>query len=329
MNSAILHGCVREMPEIPTDLIWVSQKISSLRELRGSVVVIYVWNASTFASYDLPERMERLHDAYKDRGVQVIGIHEPELHRERDVEIVKDIWKRHELHHACAHDEKRMVSRRFGQRSPLRFIVLGVDGCVVYEHAGDRMNAALELAIQEALPRASSEKLPALSYDSAFSGEHLYPSQADDYLGYLQSHYEVSKDFFPQRVCAFTDSGKDRMALHGHWSVREECCVHEVATSGYREYLRVRYRALGVALFAESKKSALLEVTQGKLPISHDFIGRDVVVKNDKTYIQVDRPRLYEIIKAPVYHEGSLEILVANADVSLYVVRYRTVDTVV
>src|SRR5437773_4559263 len=68
---------------------WINSEPLKLKDLRGRVVVVEFW---TFGCYNCRNTLSSVKgwDArYRENGLTIIGVHTPELDRERDIENVR------------------------------------------------------------------------------------------------------------------------------------------------------------------------------------------------------------------------------------------------
>jgi len=78
-----LAGCspaLRRAPEIPHTVSFNTHAYDrfSIKELRGKVVVLFFWSGSSVVCRPAVDRMNRLYEAYRTQGLEIVGVHAPE-----------------------------------------------------------------------------------------------------------------------------------------------------------------------------------------------------------------------------------------------------------
>lgn len=128
---------------------WLRSDISSLEELRGSVVVVEFW---TFGCYNCRNRIphtQELYAGYRDQGLEIVGIHSPEFDYEREAEAVEEAMERLGVDWPVALDTERRTFRAWQGRPAYwpRTYVLDRQGRVRFDHIGEGAYDELETAV--------------------------------------------------------------------------------------------------------------------------------------------------------------------------------------
>jgi len=85
-------------PEIKGLSHWInSEKINSMKELRGKVILVDFWTYSCFNCINTFPYVQAWHEKYAKDGLVVLGIHAPEFSFERKLDNVKQAVKKHGL----------------------------------------------------------------------------------------------------------------------------------------------------------------------------------------------------------------------------------------
>ena len=69
---------------------WLQSEVSSLAELRGSVVAVQFWTFGCRNCKNTLPHMQALHDNYADEGFEIVGVHAPEFDFEADVGNIEE-----------------------------------------------------------------------------------------------------------------------------------------------------------------------------------------------------------------------------------------------
>ena len=118
---------------------WLASDVTSLEELRGSVVVVEFW---TFGCYNCKNRMpytQDLYAMYKDQGLEIVGIHSPEFAYERDVANIEQAMADQGVTWPVVLDTDRRTFREWQGRPAYwpRTYVLDKQGRIRFDHIGE------------------------------------------------------------------------------------------------------------------------------------------------------------------------------------------------
>jgi len=127
---------------------WInSSEIRSMRELRGKVVLIDFWTFGCINCIHTLPHVQKWHQAYKDHGLVVLGIHAPEFNYERKLENVIAAVKWFGLTFPVAIDNKFKLWRAYKNRFWPAMYLVDKDGIVRYMHFGEGRYQETEAAI--------------------------------------------------------------------------------------------------------------------------------------------------------------------------------------
>ena len=135
-------------PEISGLSHWInSEKINSMRELRGKVVLLDFWTYSCFNCINTFPYVQAWHKKYAKEGLVVLGIHAPEFSFERKLDNVKQAVKKHGLTFPIALDNGFKLWRAYRNRYWPAFYLIDKNGVVRYTHFGEGRYRETEAAI--------------------------------------------------------------------------------------------------------------------------------------------------------------------------------------
>ena len=135
---------------------WLQSDVTSLEELRGKVVIVEFW---TFGCYNCRNRLPYTQDiyaAYRDQGLEIVGIHSPEFAYEKEVDAIVEAMDRLGVSWPVVLDTDRRTFREW-QGSPAywpRTYVLDRQGRVRFDHIGEGAYGALEDTVVALLAEA-------------------------------------------------------------------------------------------------------------------------------------------------------------------------------
>ncbi len=325
------YGRVRA-PEFGEKTKWVQGTPTTMRNLRGKVVLIDFWTYSCVNCIRTIPHLKRWNETYEKNGLVIIGVHTPEFAFEKNEENVKEAIRKFSITYPVILDDEYAIWKQYANRVWPRKFLINAEGVVVYDHAGEGAYAAIEMEIQEQLRKRGAENLPAIGPDASIGGRVCYRTTQETYFGYLRGKIENATDVLPGEEMACTDDEQKKnegeVVLHGHWKMEGEYVEHTRDISGMREYLRIQYRAYGVNAVLEVAQSreAKIELTINGLPIAPDMRGEDVVDEQGKTVAYIKDARMYSLVKGKTYHEGSLRIATNQKGVRCYAATYASCE---
>ncbi len=310
-------------PEFPAGLVWLNGNKMSLKKLAGKPVLVDFWTYSCVNCLRTVPHLQKLYERYHDLGLEIIGVHTPEFAFEHDEENVKRAIKEIGITYSVVLDNDYDIWHLYANNSWPHCFLIGPDGVIVYDHVGEGNYAETEKAVQEALIAAGvTASLPAVSDDENGEGGICYRTTPELYLGYLRGKYGNKEDFLPDAPEAFTDHGitlEDTPYLHGHWQVCGEYVMHAKELAVASEYLALKYSAFGVNLVLATDEDVSIAIELDGLPLPDDMLGSDVKrAKDGASVIKVKEARMYNLVKASVYHQGTLKILTKDEGIKFY-----------
>jgi hypothetical protein len=128
----------------------------------------------------------------------------------------------------------------------------------------------------------------------------------------------------PNKTVRFTDPGKwqDGMVYaHGSWANNPESLVSAPADAQDRPYIAIRYHALEVnsVLKPEAGKPVKVLVFHDGKSVAKTDKGDDIKYdEQGRSYLQVDTPRMYHIIKNAKYGQKTLRLATTDPGMGIY-----------
>src|SRR5215813_4314542 len=68
---------------------WINSEPLTLKSLRGRVVVVDFWTFGCYNCRNTLPSVKSWDEHYRDKGLTIIGVHTPELQREREIDNVR------------------------------------------------------------------------------------------------------------------------------------------------------------------------------------------------------------------------------------------------
>lgn len=144
--------------EIVTTGPWInSSEDLTLEKLKGKVVLLEFW---TFGCYNCTNTVPHLNEwykKYKDKGLEIIGIHCPEFDYERDVDNIKDAVKDLEIKYPVLIDNNFNNWYKYDVHAWPTIFVIDKNGVERYKKVGEKGYKKTEEVITTLLSEKSNE----------------------------------------------------------------------------------------------------------------------------------------------------------------------------
>jgi cytochrome c biogenesis protein CcdA/thiol-disulfide isomerase/thioredoxin len=240
---------------------WINGDARSLNSLRGKVVVIDFWTYSCVNCLRTIPHLQKWHEAYKNEGLVLVGVHTPEFAFEADRANVEDAVGDLGVTWPVALDNRYGTWSAWGnQYWPAKYFI-GRNGHVRHAHFGEGEYHESEQVIRALLAEDAPAEvaLPAATSTPAEVTDRS-PRTPETYLGYQRNETIAQGDqrdneadyTFPSRRLR-----EDEVALDGRWRVDKE---RSTATRDARLRLRFRGRAVHLVLGTENTGGNEVEV---------------------------------------------------------------------
>jgi cytochrome c biogenesis protein CcdA/thiol-disulfide isomerase/thioredoxin len=223
---------------------WLNSGPLSMEKLRGKVVVLDFWTYSCINCLRTLPYLKRWDEAYRDKGLVLVGVHSPEFAFERERSNVEDAVDRLGLEYPIALDTDFGTWEAWGNRYwPAKYFV-DREGHVRYAHFGEGDYEKSERVIRELLDE------PDLT--GPVSGDVTAPTAGMDlgtpetYLGYGRLERFSGSPVKPDEEAEYEFPASlpfNGLAYDGRWRVEEERIV-----AGRDARLRLSFRARSVNL---------------------------------------------------------------------------------
>ena len=291
---------------------------TKLADFRGKVVLIDFWTYSCINCIRTLPFLTTWHDRYKDRGLVILGVHTPEFKFEQKRENVVEAMDKHGVDYRVVQDNDYLTWRAFKNRYwPRKYLIDG-DGFIRYDHIGEGAYRQTELKIQELLGE--------LGHDVADMGiagiadtTPRFRQTAELYAGYgfaLPRGQNIGNTggMRPAETIQYTLPDKikeDRIYLEGKWLSNEENLeAQEEGVSIVLNYISTAVNIVATPLDGGVEMDVFID---GEYVT--DKAGDDVIVEDARSYVVVDVPRLYNIVRGE-YGRATLKLTVNSKDYS-------------
>ncbi|MBI2052933.1 MAG: redoxin family protein [Candidatus Ryanbacteria bacterium] len=287
----------------------------SIGKLIGKkVILIDFWTYSCINCQRTTPYLNSWYEKYKDKGLEIIGIHTPEFEFEKKYDNVKAAVIREGIKYPVVLDNDYSTWRAYRNQFWPRKYLIDIDGFIVYNHAGEGAYGETEREIQRAL----EERMRVLDMKGEIAKDLSSPqtSQVDlAKLGSPEIYFGAGRNTSlgngdsqrtgPQTLAEPASVQKNKLYLVGNWQFEEEYAENQ----GSNTKIIFRYQARDVYMVASSLEGVRAKILiDGKPALS--LRGSDVDAEGSVLFKD---ERLYYLIHNPAgYQEHTLEILIED-----------------
>jgi len=261
-----------------------------LADLRGKVVLIDFWAYSCINCQRSIPHVVAWDEAYRDAGLEVIGIHSPEYAFEKDAANVEAGARDFGITYPVALDNNLSTWTNYRNRYWPAHYLIDESGTVRHISFGEGNYAATEKMIRELLEDAD----PGVSLPTATDVDDTTPdvgsTTPETFLGSSKDRNFAGPDAYRQGEGTFTfpsDQAADTFALDGDWTVQTQF----VTPTSDEARVRLTYRASEVRI-----------VAAGEGTISVDIDGAASTIDVGGT------PRSYAVLEPGDASEGTITL---------------------
>lgn len=265
---------------------WINSTPLTFEQLKGKVVLIDFWTYSCINCIRTFPYLRDWYEAYKDKGLVIIGVHTPEFEFEKDENNVKMAVKRFQIAYPVAMDNHYKIWEAFHNSYWPAHYLIDQQGIVRDIHYGEGAYLETENAIRSLL------NLPPLAKERVAAPENMRGAMTPEtYLGYKRGEsYENTIVQNKPTLYQYTkELGKDQVALKGEWTVEEESILSDSDDAT----LSLNFEANRVYLVLAGHSDKPIHVDLDGQPLPTEFHTVDM---NAEGEIVVKEARKYDIV---------------------------------
>jgi cytochrome c biogenesis protein CcdA/thiol-disulfide isomerase/thioredoxin len=248
------------------------------------------------------------YERYKDRGLEIVGIHTPEFAFEKDIHNVRNAMREFGITYPVVLDNDYATWRNYGNRYWPRKYLIDIFGNIVYDHIGEGNYKETETKIQELLQQRAI--VLGQGGPSDMNGEleistipqtKNFAQSPETYFGASRNEYfanGIPNKIGEQNLTAPNELLPNLLYLDGTWSITAE---HAESIANAR--ILYTYSAKEVYLVAEAEAPAAVEIFQDG---------------NIVNTIIIQESRLYKIIQDQNPGEHVLELRIQGQGVRFF-----------
>lgn len=321
-----------QAPEFKGIKAWINSEPLTIEGLRGKVVLVDFWTYSCVNCIRTFPYLRQWNAKYADHGLVIIGIHSPEFDFEKDYSNVLRATQDNGITWPVAQDNDFDTWRNYSNKFwPAKYLI-DKDGVVRYFHAGEGAYEETEKRIRDLLIDAGAnlsdtplEPSRGQAVDRRFIELPRASVTRELYAGFVLAElgeYVRQKDFFKKTgsVVALKspeDQKSGVIYFDGAWVVLPEHTRHGRNTTGYEDVISLVYsaRSLNVVLSSDSGEPYAVRIMLNGEFLTEENKGEDIAISPDgESFLNVDEPRMYNVIAAPGYAKDNLLTMSSNSD---------------
>jgi thiol-disulfide isomerase/thioredoxin len=317
-----------QAPEFPSGMQWLNSPPLTASGLKGRVLLIDFWEYTCVNCIRTLPYLKAWHERYAEKGLTIVGVHTPEFAFAKDLANVTRAVKEFGLKYPIVNDSAYQIWNRYGNRYwPAKYL-FDKNTRLRHYHFGEGAYGDTEQEIQKLLkeidPAVSLPKIMEPIRGTDQPGAVCYPVTPELYAGYQRGEIGNEEGFQRDRTATYKDPGNYRdgfLYLHGSWHSDGESLRHARTIASAKDYVALRYHALEVncVFKPERGKPIKILVSQNGAPVRPADRGEDIRVDaKGTTYLVVDKPRMYRIIKNKQFGTYDLKLACAQEGLGIY-----------
>jgi thiol-disulfide isomerase/thioredoxin len=270
---------------------------------------------------------------YRSLGLTIVGIHTPEFEFARLKDNVVQSVKTQGINYPVLVDSDYLNWNAWSNNFWPRKFLIGPGGAIAYDHAGEGAYGDTEAAIQRLLkvrnPQARMPRLLEPIRGSDQPGAVCYPQTREIYAGYgrgtgfFGSPEGLRQNVnYPYTVPKNRDIAAGMYYASGQWSLQGQNIRHARTTMDpLEDSIVLPYMALeaNAVIRPEAGKPFDVFLLQDGRPIKPADKTEDTrFLPDGRSYIRVEEPRMYKLIKNRLWGKHELTLGSTSPDFALY-----------
>jgi thiol-disulfide isomerase/thioredoxin len=315
------------IPEL-VDGSWVNSEPIKIKELKNKVVLVDFWDYTCVNCIRTLPYLKVWHNRYKDKGLLIIGVHAPEFVFTGIKSNVEKGIEEFNIEYPVVMDNAYRIWTDFANKFwPAKYIADN-KGYIRYAHFGEGNYIETELAIQLLLKEIDSNaQLPDPMKpvrDLDIPGIHCYRVSPELYFGYTRGRIGNSELVEKDKIQNFSKplvDLPDTIFLEGKWLITSEYTVPVLEDLIGHAKIYLKYTSSEVNLVINPLKATGInaEIRQDGEYLTDKNKGKDIKINsNGSSFIQVNSPRMYNIINNMNVNTHELELSTDSNSFALY-----------
>jgi thiol-disulfide isomerase/thioredoxin len=328
----LLRPTVRA-PEFP-ESSWVnSLRPITMASLRGSVVLIQIWDFTCIHCLRTLPYLRAWHQRYAIDGLTMIGVHTPEFSFARDGSQVKTAAGRLGISWPVVLDNDQAIWQSYSNRIWPTLYLIDTEGYLRYQRAGEGGYAQTERAIHALLETIHPQKsfpdpIAPLRHEDA-PGAVCYPTTPELQLDAIGNPQKPVKT--PSLLKIPKQRSEGHFYLKGWWQQSKDGLTL-VSENGS---ILLNYHAASVhGVFAPSPdpvdqaldlvQPILVQIDQDGKPLPKEYYTEDLFNLESAACLRVDQARSYALAQNADVRTRELLVKIKGAGLTFYAFSFGT-----
>jgi len=323
-----------QAPEFPRHITWVNSKSLTFDQRRGIWLIVF-WDYTDTACIRTLPYLAEWHRRYAHKGLTIVGVHTPRFRFARQRHLIEWALQEFGIEYPVVLDNYYQLWHAYDNDCRPTYYLVDIHGCVRYMHLGegryDEAETAIHLLLRELTPSIELPPIMRPLRPDDEAGTLRYPVTPDLYTGYERGRFGDPDGYVYDHIVMYEDSGeRDEGILYaqGQWYTASDF----LAFMGEQGYLAFTYRAMGVnailsptwdeialMLQLHQKPAPRVGVWLDSAPVPRTDAGTDITYdSNEGSFIVVDRPRPFNLLRHSHLGLHELRLTFTNRDVTAY-----------
>jgi thiol-disulfide isomerase/thioredoxin len=295
-------------PELVGITHWINSKPLSLNDLKGKVVLIDFWTYSCINCIRTLPHIKEWYSTYKNKGLEIIGVHTPEFAFEKNNSHVDAAVKKFCITYPIALDNNYATWQAYDNHYWPAHYLINQEGIIVYHHLGEGNYQETENKIRQLLSLKPLGKTETEELQTMITPEtYLGCSRSDRYHQDITLHKDHIINYHYKAPLPINHVG-----LTGSWLSKNDCII----SSDSNCTIDLNFTAHTVYLVMESLTPQEIIILLDGKPLSKNSYTSDT---NQNGNIVVHEPRMYEIVNLGKKYGKHLLTLKFPSHITVYV----------
>lgn len=292
-----------DAPELQGIADWINSDPKTLKQLKGKVVLIDFWTYSCINCQRTQPYLNAWYDKYRNKGLEIIGVHAPEFAFEKVSENVQRAVKDANIKYPVALDNDFATWNAYSnQYWPAKYLI-DKDGQVRYTHFGEGEYDETEKTIQALLKETGQEVTNTIEKQSSkvLGRQDQSP---ETYLGYERGErFANVSEFKADTPISYSLAKKPSQY---QWSLGKGWQVGATQTISTEDdsTLRLNFSAKEVYLVMSGPADKPVTLTLNGKQVTQSSKGGSDVGANGQ--VKLDGARLYKLIALPEFAKNQI-----------------------
>jgi len=311
IDKAKLYPVAKELTGIAG---YINADGITIKDLIGKkVIIVDFWTYSCINCQRTIPYVNQWYSKYKDKGLEIIGVHTPEFGFEKEYKNVVTAVKGYNIQYPVVLDNDYATWNAYGNRYWPRKYIIDIDGFIVYDHIGEGAYEETEKEIQGLLAERMKKlglnenvNLP-IQKPAGVVERKGGPLTPEIYFGALRnaSYFgNATPNSIGVQTLTQPDSTKlqaDKVYLTGKWGIEKEYAESLTPNN----IITIRYKGQQVYFVGSALQPIKIKLLRDGRSLGSEA-GKDVV---DST-VTIQQDRLYKLIEDSENSEHTLEMII-------------------